>query len=406
MRTLTKNLIFYAFGTFITLAGFFAVIELATRTVSWARGDGLGLALHELEATDSAITDIYRFHPFAGFVFKPNQEIAGGHPAQEGLASIRTDEHGFLSETGSLPIAKATNEIRIATIGASTTANINLSYADNWPGRLGKLVQQALPGKKVTVINAAVPGFNTAQSIGNLALRVMPFKPDVVIIYHAYNDLKVVRPDFEIMPDFSNFHTQPFGQHERPNLFLGVLNRSMFYVRTRNSYREYKKAVAAVDLIAGKNRLDRVPDPATVIFEHNIRMLVACARAGGANVVLSSFATLHDLDEDYESGALSIELTPRKRQELFSIMHFTPGLSLNGIFGGIARYNEVLKAVSKAHDTGWVDNAKLIEHIDQNFIDRVHFTRVGAEQMARNFLSVTLQQLSGASIENVISAAD
>ena len=92
-----------------------------------------------------------------------------------------------------MPLEKAKDEIRIATIGASTTANLNLNYEDNWPGKLGALLQSEFPDKQVTVINAGIPGFNTAQSIGNLTLRVLRFSPDVVIIYHAYNDLKLAR---------------------------------------------------------------------------------------------------------------------------------------------------------------------------------------------------------------------
>jgi len=134
MRTLFRTLTFYALGTFVTLVGFFMVIELTTRAVSWMRGDGFGLALHELDATDGAVTNIYQFHPFAGFTFKPNQKFSAGHPGQSEIVEIRTDEYGFLSDAGSLPIDKEADEIRIATIGASTTANINLSYADNWPG--------------------------------------------------------------------------------------------------------------------------------------------------------------------------------------------------------------------------------------------------------------------------------
>jgi hypothetical protein len=222
----------------------------------------------------------------------------------------------------------------------------------------------------------------------------MPFKPDIVIIYHAYNDLKVVRPDREIRPDYSNVHDKPYGTHERPNHLLRLLNRSMFYVRTRNSYREYKKARAAVEVIAGTNRLNAVPPEAEMVFEHNIRMLTALARAGGARVILSSFATLHALDEDYD-GRVVEALTPMQRKELYAIMHFTPGLSLNGIFAGLARYNELLQAVADDQGTGWVDNAALLAHIDENFVDRVHFSSLGADRMAQNFLPVALAQLSG-----------
>ena len=87
-------------------------------------------------------------------------------------------------------------------------------------GYLGMLVQDALPDNTITVINAGVPGYDTAQSIGNLALRVMSLKPDIVIIYHAYNDLKAIRSDIKFNPDYSHIHNKPFGFHQRPNFII------------------------------------------------------------------------------------------------------------------------------------------------------------------------------------------
>jgi len=385
----TKTLAFYVLGTLVTLSVFFAVIELATRTVAWTKGHGFALALDELDATDAAITDIYQFHPFTGFILKPNRTLISGHRRQEGASRNVTDGHGFLSESGSLPLAKGSDEIRIATIGASTTANVNLSYAENWPGLLGAMVTEHFPDRRVTVINAAVPGFNTAQSIGNLALRVMPFKPDVVIIYHAYNDLKAIRVGDTLKPDFSNVHKQPYGHHDRPNVLIRVLNKSAFYVRTRNAYREFRKERGNNDVIVGDNRLAAVPSAAADIFEHNIRMLISIAAAGGARVILSSFATLHSLDPNTQERSL----TPMMRTELYSILKFTPGLTLEGIFRGLSSYNDKLNGLATTLGTGWVDNAALVPHADAYFVDRVHFSRAGALRMAENFLPVTLEQL-------------
>jgi len=378
----TRTLIFYALGTVLTVAVFFSFIELTTRVVSLVRGNGFFLALHEFDATDDAITSIYQFHPFTGFVFKPNQTLYGSHPRQPNQVRIQTDEHGFLSDVGSLPLAKRSNEIRIAAIGGSTTANVNLAYADNWPGRIGEMIQARFKGHEVTVINAGVPGYDTAQSVGNLALRVMPFNPDLVIIYHAYNDLKVVRADFDIAPDYSNVHDRPYGQFERPNPVVRLLNHSMFYVRARNSYRELKRNQANVAMFMEEGRLDSVPDEAAAIFEHNIRTMVAIARSGGAEVILSSFATLHELDVDTALRAV----TPMKKQELIELIRFTPGLTLRGILAGIGRYNAILKRVAEDLQTGWVDNAQLVPNRDEFFLDRVHVSSAGAAKMAENFL--------------------
>jgi hypothetical protein len=82
--------------------------------------------LHERDATDEAITDLYQFHPFMGFMFKPGQVFSGSHPRQVATSRIRIDDHGFISGPDSLALRKADNEIRIAMIGASTTANLSL----------------------------------------------------------------------------------------------------------------------------------------------------------------------------------------------------------------------------------------------------------------------------------------
>ena len=392
MRSRSKTILFYIVGLLISVAGLLVVIEVTTRLVSWVSGDGFTLALHERDATDEAITDIYQFHPFTGFVFKPRRKFIAGHPGQETQSEILVNDHGFLSDRLSMPLEKADDEIRIATIGASTTANINLNYEDNWPGKLGALLQAEFPDKQVTVINAGIPGFNTAQSIGNLTLRVLPFAPDVVVIYHAYNDLKLARPGFELKPDFSNVHTQPYGSHERPGVFQQVLDSSMFFVRTRNKMREYEKATTALEKLSEDDRLDRVPAAAQRVFRHNMTMMIAAAQSTGAKVILSSFATLHDLETIENQNPQT--LSPLKRQELAYLLHFTPGLSLPGIFDGLRRYNDVLAELADVMGTKWVDNASMVPHEDRFFVDRVHFSAVGAEQMANNFLPVIVSALN------------
>ena len=64
---------------------------------------------------------------------------------------------------------------------------------------------------------------------------------------------------------------------------------------------------------------------------------------------------------------------------------FTPGLTIEGIFKGFRQYNKILHDVAIEEKTGWVDNANLIPHEDQYFVDRVHFSSLGAKLMAENF---------------------
>ena len=388
-----RTLAYYALGSLLTVTVLFGVTELATRVVSWATGDGFTLAPHELDPYDPDIESIYEWHPFTGIIFRRLSKFEGSRPGDPARSTQLVDQYGFLAKDQGLSFSKGDDEYRIATIGASTTANLQLSYEQNWPGKLGMLLQKALPKHTIRVINAAVPGFDTAQSVANLALRVMPFRPDVVIIYQAYNDLKAIRPGLPFLPDYSHIHDRPYGYHDKPPFFVRWLSQSMFYVRMRNRYRTLAQVSGYRDSLADNRRTNVVPQAGQRAFEQHVRELVAIARSGGAKVVLSSFATLHD-PALYSAGKnTGRQLSQLQEDELYNLLYFTPGLTLSGILNGISRYNAILRKVAAEEHTGWVDNANFVPHQDEYFIDRVHFSAEGAARMANNFLPVVLQQL-------------
>lgn len=399
MRIKATHTLVYSVITIIVL---FGSIELTTRTISWLNGNGFTLSLHELDPYDRKIRDLYQWHPFTGFMFQPSIKFLGSHPNQETKAEIFTDKYGFLTRDQGLGYGKPPNEIRIACIGGSTTANVNLEFGKNWPGYLGSLLQKNFPNINIRVINAGTPGFDTGQSIANLALRVMPFKPDIVIIYHAYNDLKAIRPDRPFRPDYSHIHTTPYGFHKEPNLLIKLLNKSMFYVRTRNKYREYKnadnKTLQFREPLEKEKRVSSVPQKAVETFEQNIRSLASIASAGGAKVVFATFATLHDPKWDWSTPETLKLMTSFQRNNLNGLKQFTPGLTIEGIFNGLSQYNNVLKKVAGLEKYTLVDNSNLIPHEDEYFVDRVHLSDLGAKHMAENLYPEVVRLLQSANL--------
>ena len=392
-----KDIKLYALGSLLVVIALFGTIELSTRIISWLTGKGFLLSLHEYEPYDRYVERIYQWHPFTGITFRPNITFKGSHPNQANHSPIIVDHHGFLSDGQTLTSERSADEIRIATIGASTTANINLSYSENWPGYLGNLVQKTFPNKKVRVINAGVPGFDTAQSVGNLALRVMPLKPDIVIIYHAYNDLKAINQKAKFRPDYSHIHPKPWGYMPKPNIVIRCLNHSMVYVRAKTEYRAYKKEklmLQKIDkLFSGENRLNYIPKEAKKTFEQHVRILVSIAQSGGAHVILSSFATLHDTNSTVREIKQYKQTSKLKKTELLLIGYFVSGLTLDAIFSGINQYNETLRTIAVENHCGWVDNASMIPHMERYFVDRVHFSHEGAALMAKNLYPTVLQEL-------------
>jgi len=400
MRIRPTHTFIYSVITVIVLLG---SIELTTRTLSWVSGNGFGLSLHERDPYDRRVTDLYQWHPFTGFIFEPGITFLGSHPNQRSKAEIHVDSYGFLAKGDQgLTYDKPGNEIRIACVGGSTTANINLEYSKNWPGYLGHLIQSDFPHKSVRVINGGTPGFDTAQSIPNLALRMMPFKPDIVIIYHAYNDLKAIRLDRPFRKDYSHLHETPYGFREKPHFLTDLLNKSMFYVRIRNAYRRHKhvadKPTPSRDYPKGQERFSSVPQEALETFQQNIRTLVSIAHAGGAEVILSTFATLHDPKWDWSTPETLNLMSSYQKKNLTGLTQFIPGLTLKGIFDGLSQYNAVLREIAVQEKCALVDNAHLIPHEDPYFVDRVHFSDLGAKQMAENLYPTVVKLLRNANV--------
>jgi len=175
------------------------------------------------------------------------------------------------------------------------------------------------------------------------------------------------------------------------------LNRSMFYVRTRNKYRDLRMQVkeceASAAVAPGEERLTRIPEYAVRTFEQHMRSLVAIAKSENAMVVIPSFATLHDPRMEYSRHEVFEQLSELQKDELRMMIHFTPGLTLDAVFDGINRFNKVLRQIAFEEGVLWIDNASLIPHEDRYFVDRVHFTKEGGDRMARNLLQGIVEQL-------------
>jgi hypothetical protein len=168
----------------------------------------------------------------------------------------------------------------------------------------------------------------------------------------------------------------------------------MLYVRARNKYREYRKLTQRENLLAGawqtEDRLSHIPQEAVAAFSQHVRSMIALARGNGAKVVLLSFATLHDPALTLASPELFKTLSLRQKQELLALAQFAPGLTIPAIFEGVRTYNDALRRTAAAEGTGWVDAAQQIPHEDRYFLDRVHFTAEGAQEMARHLAPAVL----------------
>lgn len=127
-----------------------------------------------------------------------------------------------LRDSEPLPLAKPKDEIRIFILGGSTafgqlTPNNNATLSNQLEARLKQRVSQQksspakyrpdifpffvptrqqlmkLPPKiregKYRVINAAVPGYTSGNELAQLALKILPYQPDLIVVLDGYGDL-------------------------------------------------------------------------------------------------------------------------------------------------------------------------------------------------------------------------
>ena len=125
--------------------------------------------------------------------YQPFLDVADIPPAKavreaDGLEKkpyrVRTDANGFI-----LPYHHyAKPDLKVIFLGASTTACIYVDEDSRYPYLVGELLAQQT-GKKVTSINSGVGGNNSLHSLDILLNKLIPLKPDAVVLLHNINDL-------------------------------------------------------------------------------------------------------------------------------------------------------------------------------------------------------------------------
>ena len=146
-------------------------------------------------------------------------KLVGGQKQKNGYWQI--NEQGF-RDSEPLPLAKPANEIRIFLLGNSTAFGYGNSSNENTISELleARLVQRLAQQKsspnlyrpdvlpynednvkkalakypklksgKYRVINAGVPGYASGNELAQVALSVLPYKPDLIIVLDGYPDL-------------------------------------------------------------------------------------------------------------------------------------------------------------------------------------------------------------------------
>ena len=247
--------------------------------------------------------------------------------------------------------AKPPGVIRIAALGASTTA-------DGYPAMLEEYLNArvAAQSNRFEVMNFGQGYWTSAHVLVNFVLNVIDFAPDYVIIHQAANDEHARASEAEFRGDYSH-HLKVFQQPrivDRYILRVSVPYRALkFYLNPNPEW----MFVEAASQIRRKEPQRALNARELGVFRRNIETIIDVASARQIKVVLTTMPRLTD-------------------EHLHHIDQFNAK--------GIDQFNEVLRSIAANHDRLlFVDLDKLMTGKENHlFLDPVHVNDTGKRMKA------------------------
>ncbi|MGI9305289.1 MAG: SGNH/GDSL hydrolase family protein [Gammaproteobacteria bacterium] len=293
------------------------------------------------------------------YTFDPESDLRTLIPDSH-FGSIRINSLGFRGPE--LEVPKPQGTIRFAFLGASTTYCAEVSSNEmTWPHMVWQRLQQRWPGVEFDYVNGGVPGYGASASLRNLQFNIKKLEPDVIVIYHAVNDLSGNSFEQAVRRGLAQQQTEKeLSWLSRYSLLSYLVEKNMRILtqQARATDAEKKLKVDAEELAAP--------------FRADLKLLTEASRKTSALVVLTTFA--HQLRRDQ---------TPEQQVEAAVTNLYTmPYMSIDGLLGGYESYNRVIQEVAAETGALLIGNEDSIPGDRVHFHDSVHFTDAGSEAMA------------------------
>ncbi len=318
-------------------------------------------------------------HRHLGYAPTPNY-VHGGN---------RHNSLGFRGDE--IEVKKPAGVVRVVLAGGSTTYCDGVMHEYRWSHAWMLQERYRQLGAKVEVVNAGCPGWTTLETLINFQTRVLDLEPDVLVVYHAFNDAltRLVWPSTAYKSDlsgwFSRTHAlQPASLLERSTLarilmietgslvphgdmlrILGDLEPTnhAFTFRSQRLAGTYPSGVFATTPV--ETMLAANPP---VYFERNLRSLIALADAHRVKVVLATFA-------------------------VSSAFPKAPFVGHPGFRAAIAEHNDILRRLAHETSAHVLELADTLAAEPALFTDGLHFNAAGNWRRAELIREYLRQEL-------------
>lgn len=277
------------------------------------------------------------------------------YQSSKGGVVVRHNHDGF---RGDEILARNPSRLRIIAVGGSTTYGTQVSNEETWPFKLGQLL-----GDRYEVLNFGIPGHSSAEHIVLTALRLSDYKPDIIVFYMGWNDLRSAHLT-DLRSDFANFHmleqfsTLAVEQRYRADSALLYLMKWLL-VRAHQldepkDLRKDSRGTVSTDV---DPRLEAV-------FERNITILASTSHAIGAvPVFVPQVLNSHFSASDYTTW-------------------WVPFVPVSAVPAANDHLGGVMRARVRVLGERLIDAPVARTWQSADFIDQGHFTPLGHEKLA------------------------
>jgi lysophospholipase L1-like esterase len=244
---------------------------------------------------------------------------------------------------------------RIFALGESTTYGCTLAPSDKpWPEVLEQMIQQRLkPSRPVEVINAGVPAYNLEHNLYRLPQDILPLKPDMIISYHGVNGFRML--DHALPPVSGRI---PPVYRKRPLKLLADAEHRLkiLYYRQRQGWKLVVQSPTPTNALQSE-------------YARAYRDLIHIAQTNGVRLALANFCLAVNRQSDLDVVRFYQATFP----QVFSLIRANLAHSL------------LVEQLAQQHPgVCFVDTHPRLDGVHENFIDAVHLTQEGRQQLAEN----------------------
>lgn len=336
------------FAVLIVIALLVLLAEGTVRLRQWVK---YGMA--------GTVEDTYQADPKTGLrVPVPNSTVG----------NIQINSLGFRGPEIETP--KSPSTVRLAFLGASTTYCAEVSHNEMaWPHLVWRRIQETMPRVEWDYVNAGVPGYTINSSRKNLQRRVKPLQPDVIVIYHATNDLSAHSRNLAVKQGlYQNAKTKKSWLSEYSLLWRLVEKNLSIWQTQQSAYDQNIK-------------LEFDPKELSKPFEKDLRELIAESQGVAKFVAVATFS--HRLRQE--------QSLDEKLEAASSALYYMPYMSIDGLLAAYDEYNRVIRTVARETGVLLIEGEKRIPGDEVHFADSVHFTDSGSYLMAERVSEALLR---------------